>query len=419
MPDSNATPHFHCGDAVVDWRFPSWNETTLADAWEYQAYVAGSLFALIALVAAIFLFQRKSAAAPTRSTSNLRNDVAASARRFAYSLQILLIFLGTTRVVVLCADPYKKFNRLPPLLYHLLFSSTDPALLTALSLLGIVLTQQVIASRRLVWWFRGCLSGKVIICLAFVHFFINTTAEILFHYKVARKSVYIVCNLFTSVWGMFLCFFFPAMGVRTFMLLDRARQLGAASKAKCRQWTDSYRLLILVCLTAFSGLCYCTLHTVTLVQTLRCVAPGDRLLFGLSTVTRIAEFVMAALLLAATIRTRGYGRYFICCKRRRRSQSTASVLSWGGRAAARVTAGVVGSNMQLEARRLSNQSQSMTPPETDVTTVASDVGLQEIKETKETVVVLNCLPEQNGHVKNLPATSVDTKVRVESDILFV
>eukprot|EP00118_Oscarella_pearsei_P001127 m.6668 g.6668 ORF g.6668 m.6668 type:complete len:426 (+) comp16547_c0_seq1:125-1402(+) len=294
--NDSSRAHFHCQD-FVDWRFPDWKKLpsdAWTQAWRIQAYVTGCLFGLIGVLALIFLFQKK--ASPTLCR---RNEIDRSAKRLSYTLQALLVFVGSTRVVVLCVDPYDKSGLFPKLLYMIMFSSADPALITGFSLLGVVLIQHVIASRKPAWWFRGCLSGKVILGMTVVHFAVNTGGEILFHFNTGRVIVYTVCNLLTILWGVLLSVFFPVMGIRTFLTINTRR---------------SHKLLILVSCSAATGLCLGCLHVVIVVKTFQCEPPEHALLFGFASSMRIVEAVWSILLLSATIKTRRGGRAFICCR---------------------------------------------------------------------------------------------------------
>lgn len=264
---------------------PDWNTAVNVwkTAWPAHVYGLASIFVVLGIISLIEL---------------VRIHVK-SKRKTALkvSLLIMMTFFCVTRAVTLFADPYGSKGMINPILSRILFAIGHPCIISAMSLLLLVLidtTKMNIAPPT----FQRV---QFIIAVVFFHIVLVLITDIIVAFYVETKVLILICQIYYLLLGFVLTIGYARVGIK----------IATNSSASVTPDAKMEKLKVLIGLasvTGFAIVCvtiYGAAGVFGIYSDVKVVDPWPWWAF--QTVLRVLEVIMVVVLLVMNVNVTGSG----------------------------------------------------------------------------------------------------------------
>lgn len=258
--------------------FPEWS-TAIEDwgaAWYFHQYVLGAFFALLGVFVVISLAKYH------KEKGNRRKKVP-------YIVLTMLALFGWSRGIFLSLDAYHSKHFLPTAVLNLLWGVGQPCIITAYSLVFIVLRNVLLLRQQFQKWY----TTRNIALVTIPYFVFALAAELAVTFVPRFKGLTFVCQIMYTVFGFSLASFYLFVSV---LMWKQFRHAKTETRTRSRT-----RSIFKVCLAAvFGGLAVCAMQLYAMSDVygvfseVQFVPPWPWFVFH--TILRIVELYMAILL---------------------------------------------------------------------------------------------------------------------------
>lgn len=236
--EPEASDHLPTAEAMAE-PFPEWSKAAeeWGIAWELHQYGLGVIYGLIFLVTLISLWKRLNGARIVK-----QNKVPI----------IVLSLLGVfclTRNLFLCIDAYHWRKTAPFVVVNVLWGIGQPCLITAYTLVFIVMRNALVLKQRFQKWYNT----RNIALATLPYFFFALGAELTISFIPAFKGLAFACQLLYILFGVSLTVFYSIISIliwKKFKLIDSNKRW-AAESSKTRETRT--RVILRTCLAAVAG----------------------------------------------------------------------------------------------------------------------------------------------------------------------
>lgn len=257
--------------AVVEW----------GAAWEVHLYGVGTVFLLTALYGIVSIIR-------------LRRHGQKKVHIINYSL---LSVFGLSRGLFLVIDGYRYRKMLPPIAVKTLWGVGQPCIITAYSLLFLVLKNALVMRQRFKTWY----TTKNIAMTALPYFVFVGIAEMTVAFIPSLKALTFVCQFLYILFTLLLLLFYSIVA-RILWKKKRSVKTGMDGFGRRKNGGSRFQLMLVVCYMAILGgflLCVSQLYGMVGVYGVfsdaHSVAPWPW--YAFNTAQRILELYMTILLL--------------------------------------------------------------------------------------------------------------------------
>lgn len=173
---------------------PEWNSAvpTWGIAWELYQYGLGATFGILMLATAGFLLK------------SLTSNRARRPKKASLVVLILLFIFGLSRCLYLSIDAYNAKNIIPKTVSNVLWSLGNPCIITAYSLIFLVLKNTFVMRER----FQGWYTARNISLITVPYFSLVLVAELVLFYLPSFNGVTFTCQMVYVTLGLMLSFFY-------------------------------------------------------------------------------------------------------------------------------------------------------------------------------------------------------------------
>ncbi|XP_031561829.1 proline-rich transmembrane protein 4-like [Actinia tenebrosa] len=285
--ESETNPESTSEPEPLLWAEPEPDWDTAVDvwktAWPLHVYGLASIFVLFGIISLIELIRIHVKS--TRKTA------------LKVSLLIIMTIFCVTRAVTLFTDPYGSKGIINPILSRILFAIGHPCIISAMSLLLLVLidtTKMNIAPPT----FQRV---QFIIAVVFFHIVLVLITDVLVTFYVETKVLILICQIYYLLLGFVLTIGYARVGFK----------IASNSSASVTRDEKMEKLKILIGLasvTGFALVCatiYGAAGVFGIYSNVKVVDPWPWWAF--QTVLRVLEIVMVVVLLAMNVKVTGSG----------------------------------------------------------------------------------------------------------------
>ncbi|XP_032218712.2 uncharacterized protein LOC116601926 [Nematostella vectensis] len=230
-PESVGEPLPEWSSAINEWGF----------AWEFYQYALGGIFILIGLLSLVLVVKLKTSHSFRQKKAHVVNLV-------------LLILFGVTRGLSLCIDINHSRGISPRAAVNLLWGLGQPCIITAYTLVFVVLRNAMMLKQRFQNWYTNrniALTTVPYFCFVFV-------AEITVAYVATKSWLTFACQLLYVLTSLLLLAFYTYIAVVLWKKLQGANG-SPATRSRLRPiFTTCCAAIIggtLLCATNIYGLC--------------------------------------------------------------------------------------------------------------------------------------------------------------------
>ena len=220
-PEAEATkaPTFQSfGEPLPEWysAIPTWGV-----AWELYQYGIGAAFGILMLSIAIFILR------------TLASNRARRPKKASLVVLILLFMFGLSRCMYLCIDAYNTKGIFPQAVANLLWSLGNPCIITAYTLIFLVLKNIFVLRERFMGWY----TAKNIAIIAIPYFLLQFAAEITLFYVPSFNGVTFTCQLIYVILSLMLSFFYSFIAYLLWKNYSGANIHGRKESRQKLAWT--------------------------------------------------------------------------------------------------------------------------------------------------------------------------------------
>ena len=192
-PESEATARVPTQEALGE-PVPEWHSAiqTWGFAWEFYQYGFGAAFGLLALLTVIFLLRILKLNRTTRP------------KKATLVVLILLFLFGSSRCLYLSVDAYNTKWIFPKALSNILWSIGNPCIITAYTLIFLVLRNIFFMKERFQRWY----TVRNIALVTVPYFALVFVAELVVLYIPSFKGLTFTCQIFYIVVSVMLSSFY-------------------------------------------------------------------------------------------------------------------------------------------------------------------------------------------------------------------
>ena len=173
---------------------PEWSAAvmTWGFGWTFYQFGFGAAFGILVLYTAYDLMKR------------LRMEQTRNRKRISLVFLSLLFLFGLTRCLFLCTDAYHTKKILPKVLLNVLWSVGSPCILTAYTLIFLVIRNIFHMRER----FQGWYTVKNVAVLTVPYFLLAFLGELIVVFAPNFQGVTFTCQIFYVLISLMLCSFY-------------------------------------------------------------------------------------------------------------------------------------------------------------------------------------------------------------------
>ena len=180
--------------AAIGEPFPEWDTAIhrWGFAWVFYQYGFGAAFGILTLSIAIFLVRI------------LRLKRSARPKRATLIVLIMLLLFGLSRCLFLCVDAYNIKGIYPRAVSNIFWSLGNPCIITAYTLIFLVLRNIFFMRERFQKWY----TGRNVALTTIPYFLLVFTAELVFFVSPRFQGLTFACQITSVILGMMLSSFY-------------------------------------------------------------------------------------------------------------------------------------------------------------------------------------------------------------------
>ena len=177
------------GEPLPEWHLavPKWGI-----AWKFYQYGLGTMFGILFLSTATVLLK------------SMTKNRARRPKKVSLVVLILLFIFGLSRSLYLSVDAYNTKQILPETFTNVLWSLGNPCIITAYTLIFLVLKNTFILRERFQAWY----TARNVAFVTVSYFSIVLVAELVLFYVPSLKGVTFACQLFYVLLSLMLSIFY-------------------------------------------------------------------------------------------------------------------------------------------------------------------------------------------------------------------
>ena len=177
---------------------PEWSTASeaLGIAWHLHQYALGALFGILGILAGISLVRYH------KRPANRRTKVP-------YVVLTLLVLFGWTRSLFLLLDAYHSRKLLPTPVLNLLWGIGQPCIVTAYSLIFVVLRNALVLQQQFKNWY----TTRNIALVTTPYFVLTLSVELTAAFVPNLKALTFICQLIYILFGFLLASFYIFVSV--------------------------------------------------------------------------------------------------------------------------------------------------------------------------------------------------------------